>query len=450
MHFLLLPSLLFLLGTLAFAEPAAFFEQHCYDCHDSDTKKGNVDLSSLKFDPQNAETWIKIHDVVQSGEMPPKKKSRPEERTKAAFLADLDLKLTAASRTGENGRIRMRRMTRQEFENTLCDLLALPKLDITALLPADGRVAGFEKIGGGLDLSPGHLAAYQEAVEKALDAAIATRSTPPPVFQKRIYPAGLFKFGGNLIQGQFVLLKDKQPDPAFPVRSGFEEKSGNVGHEGPDIEERRRRLKEGKVSESRSAVGLLNPNLSGYEAAMNVAPIYSGMYRLKLSLWGFQWDQGTPVSCTAPQAAVLRAHEEGKQQEGGRLLSTFTAPSLQSNEAEITTWLSEHESIVFDPVSIPWMGARIGQLAGRAAKHTGPGVALDWFEIEGPLNPSWPPESHKRLFGDLTIGILPTESDALAPHRNPLRGLGGYSPSLFLDLPPGEQKYSPWKMHGGF
>jgi predicted membrane protein len=45
---------------------------------------------------------------------------------------------------------------------------------------------------------------------------------------------------------------------------------------------------------SESAVGLLNPNLAGYEAAMNVSPIYAGMYRMKLSLWGFQWNRGQP------------------------------------------------------------------------------------------------------------------------------------------------------------
>lgn len=97
------------------------------------------------------------------------------------------------------------------------------QLDIVSLLPADGRVAGYHKIASGLDLSPSHLAAYEEAIEKALDMAIATRSTPPPVYKKRVYPAGLFKFGANLTQGQFVLLRDKQPDSAFPVRGGFEE-----------------------------------------------------------------------------------------------------------------------------------------------------------------------------------------------------------------------------------
>ena len=436
-----MPRLLFacLLSTSLLAgPPTAFLEQNCYDCHDAETKKGELDLTALNFDAQHVDLLIKVHDVVERGEMPPKKKRQPAEVEKAAFVKELEAKLMAMTAPAPGGRIRLRRMTRVEFQNTLQDLLALPRLDVVGLLPADGRVAGYDKIAGALDISPAHLAAYEEAVEKALDAAISTSSTPPRVFKKHIYPAGLFKFGGNLVQGQFVLLKDKQPDPALPVRGGFEDKQGHVGDAGPDLDERKKQLEAVKAAKSESAVGLLNPNLAGYEAAMNVSPIYAGLYRMKLSLWGFQWNAGK-LEPGPDQAAVLRAHEEGKQQEGGRLLRAFTAPSMKSNEAEITEWLDAHESIVFDPVSIPWNGLRIGQVAGRAKKHVGPGVAIDWLEIEGPINASWPPESHKRLFGDLPI-TQTTAIDVIPPQRDEVRSIGGYLPSMYFDLTPQERK----------
>lgn len=428
-----------LVSTALFAaHPAVFLEHHCFGCHDAETKKGGLDLTALSFDAQNLELLVKVHDAVERGEMPPRRKKQPPEAEKAAFVTELDARLTSMLMVENGTRIRMRRMTRLEFQNTLQDLLALPRLEITSLLPADGRVAGYDKMAGALDISPAHLVSYEEAVEKALDAAIATRAAPPRVFKRRIYPAGLFKFGGNLLQGQFVLLKNKQLDPALPVRGGFEDKQGHVGDAGPDLEERRKLLETAKKSQS--AVGLLNPNLAGYEAAMNVSPIYAGMYRMKLSLWGFHWNAGKPEPCAAPQAAVLRAHEEGKQQEGGRLLRAFTAPSMQSNEAEINEWLDAHESIVFDPVSIPWNGLRIGQVAGRAKKHVGPGVAIDWFEIEGPINAVWPPESHKRLFGDLPIKPWSQGNEAVPPQREEVRSIGGYVPSMHFDLTPQERK----------
>ena len=438
MRFLL--SIILTLAAVAAEEPRVFLGKHCYECHDKETKKGGLDLESLGSEKQQLERWIKVHDAVADGEMPPaKKKTQPTAAERNAFVTGLDSRLTAASTAAHPVRTQLRRLTRQEFENSLKDLLALPRLDITRMLPADGRVSGYDKIGSGLDLSPAHLAAYQEAIEKALDTAIARQSTAPRVYQKRIYPAGLFKFGANLAHGQFVLLKDKQPDPALPVRGGFQDKKGHVGHDGPDLKDRGLLVKSPAVSKSQSAVGLLNPNLAGYEAAMNVSPIYPGNYRLRLSVWGFRWANGCPNPCDTPQAAVLRAHEEGKQEEGGRLLAAFTAPSMESKVGEITTWLDAHELIVFDPVSVPWNGLRIGQVAGRAAKHVGPGVALDWFEIEGPLNPVWPPASHARLFGQLPIKPFEAGTDVVPPHREKIRSIGGYLPSMHLDLTPSER-----------
>src|SRR5262249_9689490 len=36
-----------------------------------------------------------------------------------------------------------------------------------------------------------------------------------------------------------------------------------------------------------------------------------------------------------------------------------------------------------------------------ADKYEGPGVAVQFVEIEGPLHEAWPPASHKLIFGDL-------------------------------------------------
>jgi len=59
----------------------AFLDVHCYECHDSEVKKGDLDLTALKFDLTDAKafaTWVKVHDRVRDGEMPPKKMVQPE------------------------------------------------------------------------------------------------------------------------------------------------------------------------------------------------------------------------------------------------------------------------------------------------------------------------------------------------------------------------------------
>src|SRR6266566_8920126 len=76
-----------------------FVEQYCVECHDADTQKGGLDLTALKFDPANStnfSSWVLVHDRVSSGEMPPKKKPRPEPAEAEAFTGSLAASLTEA------------------------------------------------------------------------------------------------------------------------------------------------------------------------------------------------------------------------------------------------------------------------------------------------------------------------------------------------------------------
>ena len=58
-----------------------FLESHCYDCHDDIDAEGDLNLLDLKFDPsspQDLKIWEEVFHRVELGEMPPKKKDRPE------------------------------------------------------------------------------------------------------------------------------------------------------------------------------------------------------------------------------------------------------------------------------------------------------------------------------------------------------------------------------------
>src|SRR5215217_8463543 len=53
---------------------AEFTDRHCSSCHNDVDKEGGLDLTSLKFNPGDADnftTWVKIHDRVRDGEMQP-------------------------------------------------------------------------------------------------------------------------------------------------------------------------------------------------------------------------------------------------------------------------------------------------------------------------------------------------------------------------------------------
>ena len=56
-----------------------FLDYHCYDCHDGETKKGDLNLLDLgPVDETNAAVWKAVWAQVSLQEMPPKKKERPE------------------------------------------------------------------------------------------------------------------------------------------------------------------------------------------------------------------------------------------------------------------------------------------------------------------------------------------------------------------------------------
>ncbi|MEM1441594.1 MAG: DUF1592 domain-containing protein [Verrucomicrobiota bacterium] len=152
-----------------------FLDQHCYDCHDDLTSKGDLDLLSLDFDLENPQlfaTWERIFDRVIHGEMPPAKKERPSEEEMQSFRESLGspLHFVDAQKKEQDGRVPMRRLTRSEFENTLHELLGV-HVPIQDLLPEDRGKHGFEKVSSVQQLSHVLLQKYQGAADLVLDEA---------------------------------------------------------------------------------------------------------------------------------------------------------------------------------------------------------------------------------------------------------------------------------------
>ena len=55
----------------------------CFDCHDTKTRAGGLDLASLGADLTDAATfttWVKVHDRVRDGGLPPCSRTKHENR----------------------------------------------------------------------------------------------------------------------------------------------------------------------------------------------------------------------------------------------------------------------------------------------------------------------------------------------------------------------------------
>ena len=94
------------------------------------------------------------------------------------------------------------------------DLFDLPGLAVRDMLPEDGRADGYDKVGGGLDLSHVQLSKYLEAADKAFNSAIATQPERPPLFKDRLYPGDQYTIKIVILGGDAVCLKDLQYDPS--------------------------------------------------------------------------------------------------------------------------------------------------------------------------------------------------------------------------------------------
>jgi len=190
----LLPLLILLVPRPASTQEAvgAFLETHCFECHDGEVKKGGLDLTALRFDLADANAlaaWVRVHDRVRDGEMPPPKvKDRPAEEETETFAKSLGGGITAvlSERQQLNGRVVARRLTRLEYERAMHELLGV-RTPLAALLPEDPKTGGFDRVADGQPLSPVLLERYLDAGRAALDEALGLIGDKQVAEQNKVF-----------------------------------------------------------------------------------------------------------------------------------------------------------------------------------------------------------------------------------------------------------------------
>jgi len=419
--------------TAADADLHGYLETHCFDCHDSTTKKGGLDLEALPMHldaRERFDKWALVHDRIAAGEMPPKsRRERPSEKENVDTLKLLDDRLhdADAERIAKTGRALYRRLSAQEYENALRDLLHLPALRLKHLLPEDERRHGYDKIGQALDLSNVHLSQFMDAADIALTAAIATRSAPPPVLRKRYNGTSGSETWNWVARGDAVLLKEKQFDPLLPLPAPDQDLWGAKGS--ADVKRRSESLGT-QLREYQGAIGYFTgPVERTFNLSLQFSPVYAGRYRIRTSAWGFWWDRGKIETPQRNESFMLSVWlpSDGPRfvHSPSRRLGMFDVPSLESRVHEYTGWFDVNEELLFE-MGTPTgyeknTGRWASQSTGSCAAYSGPGIALDWFEVEGPIFEQWPPRSHTAIFGDLPIRALAKDGDVIAPKRELVR-----------------------------
>jgi len=161
-------------------------ERYCVDCHDAETLKGDLDLS--RFDSvagvqEEFALWQTVAQQLVEEEMPPKD-PQPTAEERADMVAWTHEVIEAIDWTirGEVGRLTLPRLTKQEYNRTLRDLLGIDFKPGDLLLDDGQGLSGFTNDRDALFISPTLAEQLFAAPEYALGAVLALRE--PPMTQR--------------------------------------------------------------------------------------------------------------------------------------------------------------------------------------------------------------------------------------------------------------------------
>src|ERR1043166_9074667 len=385
---------------------SAFVQKHCVECHDADTKKGDLDLTALKFDLANSTNfskWVLVHDRVSAGEMPPKKKARPEATELETFTTSLASALSAVEQAQvlKEGRATQRRLNRYEYENALRDLLHAPWLQVKDALPEDGERYRFNKIGDVLDVSHVQMARYLNAADYALRQAMATHATRPETKTVRYYVRDQRSYTGLMKFSVFNTAPERATFPVLGFKGQPDVRMGKAPITSTNKEEREL---EG-VGVVASAYEPIEPKFNQFRAPV------AGHYKLRFNAYSVWVGPGPTNKWFIPDLDnISKGHRDEPV-----TITAETPPRLlrklgdfdvtpEPGVHEIDTWLLAGETIRPDAGRLFRSRPGAGRWQNPLAERDGqPGVVFRWLEVEGPIYDEWPPAGHKLLFADLPM-----------------------------------------------
>lgn len=186
----------------------------CYECHNAEKMKGDVDLKQFAADPKVAsefEIWTKVKDSIDNGDMPPRKAKQltPEEKTGITGWVNGELDHLAQSQSGDPGPVTMRRLTNVEYDNTIRDLTGQNYSLAQEFQTDGGGGEGFTNTGDVLFMSPAAIDKYFNAARKLADHATIMPGTGIVFNSGRIGLRGPEQVKAQAQQGLYVWLQQK-------------------------------------------------------------------------------------------------------------------------------------------------------------------------------------------------------------------------------------------------
>ncbi len=384
-----------------------FLRVYCFECHDSASREGQLDLETISFDLSSIESaarWQKVLDAINSGEMPPKDATQPKGQSKADFLEVLSDKIVIARQvlSDSGGVITMRRLNRREYANTILTLLGVT-VEVDEL-PSDAAPGSFDTSGSSLYISSDQIEKYLSLGRQAVSTLIASHTNRKQIDQHEECETETNRVIKNrraqLLKRHNLAEEWRKSDGRPPTDFGY-------------IDASRVKFEEGQYQKSFPA----------YDAYLKFPPTRTGV-AFTLSQAGAMVNY-TSLPATAPAGEYLVRIRAGRLPNASPQRSYIeygnVAPGAQAGEIivrghhKITGTYEKPEVIEF-PLTINHANERkIGlrerqpntrnaaRAAFKNARKKGlalppPAIWVDWVEIIGPINRNQTKKHFDRLF----------------------------------------------------
>ena len=156
---------------------------YCYDCHADGVDKGDFSMDSyesLSAHLEDREVWLRVWDNLRSHLMPPADKEQPLDAERAKLAGWIERNVFQLDPANPDpGRVTIRRMNRQEYKNTVEDMLGVD-FNVEDALPPDDTGYGFDTIGDVLSISPMLMEKYLDAARKIVEVALKPQKAEMP------------------------------------------------------------------------------------------------------------------------------------------------------------------------------------------------------------------------------------------------------------------------------
>jgi mono/diheme cytochrome c family protein len=364
------------------AHVAAVIQARCAGCHGGTSPEAGVHLdgewTADRLVSAEGNTWFRALHEIESKRMPPEEEEQPSDAERQAVSSWIRGDLAKLQREHQLslGRAPLRRLSREEYSNTIYDLFGF-RPPVATHLPEDGRVDGYQKVAQALPLSAASVDGFMRLADRIVDRLLRRPPAEPPG-SKRYKALPSQASGGHLLELDAETIVSFNSDTAS----------------GP----------------------LESPNLQT-----------PGLYKIRLSVYGYQTDKPMPFG-------IYGGHTGGYPQII-ELLAVLDAPPQKPAVLETEIYLSTNDLNDKAPVGdslrlVPFgLGVPVpkNHLASNAAKQGKPGLAVQWIELE----PAHTPSITDRFLG----ADFPPEFDQeLRFRREPLAVLKSVKADEFLAI----------------